>query len=64
MRYRLVTEQNGEQHVGSTILAADEIWDHLDTEETIHVARGWNVTRHGAMLRAQKGDTVRWIWCR
>lgn len=64
IRNRLVTEQDGKQHVSSVLLRPDEIPWMLDTEETMHTLSGWNVHRHGAMLRCVKGETVRWVWVR
>jgi hypothetical protein len=64
LRNRLVTEQDGREHVSSVLLAPDEIPYMLETEEHMHTITGWNVTRHGAMLRCQRGPTIRWIWVR
>lgn len=64
LRNRLVVEQDGSQHVGSYLLATDEIPARLTLEAQIHAATGWHVERYGAMLRFTKGDAVRWVWVR
>ena len=64
LRNRLVIDQDGQRTVSGALLAADEIWPTLDVEETLHRATGWHVTRYGACLRMQRGDTVRWVWVR
>jgi hypothetical protein len=63
-RIRLVTEQDGVQHVSGEILAVSELWDALAVEETLHRLSGWHVDRWGETIRAAKGETVRWIWPR
>jgi hypothetical protein len=64
LRNRLVTEQDGQTHVSSLLIAAEDIPEALDWEAQLHEATGWNVTRYGACLRARKGETVRWVWVR
>lgn len=64
LRNRLVTEQDGRQHVSTVLIGADEIPGMLGAEETMHTLAGWDVRRHGAMLRCQKGTVVRWVWVR
>ena len=64
LRNRLVTETDGEEHVGARILTLDEIPEQIDMEIMLHMARGWQVRRYGTTVRFQKGDTIRWIWVR
>ncbi len=64
LRNRLVTDQDGTQHVSSVLLTADEIPRMLEAEIQMHRATGWHVTRYGGCLRMQRGDTVRWVWVR
>jgi hypothetical protein len=65
LRNRLVvTEQAGEHHVSSVLLAEDEILPTLEWEEEAHRAGGWRVDNFGGMLRCEKGATVRWVWVR
>jgi hypothetical protein len=64
LRNRLVTEQDGRQHVGGLVLTTDEIGQALDMEIMLHRARGWDVRRYGATLRLEKDGCVRWIWVR
>lgn len=64
LRNRLVTEQNGRQHVSSVLIADEEIMDMLDWECRVHEATGWDVQRYGQMIRARRGSIVRWIWVR
>ena len=61
-RYRLVKETNGEQHIASLILTADEIEEALEGERLIHEMVGWAVTTYPGMLRLEKGEIVRWVW--
>lgn len=64
LRNRLVTEQNGRQHVSTVLITADEIPHMLQAETLMHQATGWHVDDYGAMLRFTKGETVRWVWVR
>ena len=64
LRNRLVTEQDGTQHVSGLLIAEDEIGEALDWEVQLHEATGWAVERYGAMIRCTKGQTVRWVWVR
>jgi hypothetical protein len=68
LRNRLVTEQDGQQHVSGLLLADSEIPAALEWEEQLHHAGGWTCERHGAMLRFHKhtatGQVVRWVWVR
>ena len=64
LRNRVVTEQDGEQHVSNLLLTTDEIPAQLALEETLHRAGGWEVQRFGAMLRCEKQTAVRWVWVR
>lgn len=64
LRNRLVTEQNGRQHVSGTLLADTEILEALDLETDIHRLGGWDVRQYGAMRRFHKNGTVRWVWVR
>ena len=65
LRNRLVIHQGDEpDFVSGTLLKPSEIPGVLDAEEMLHRGSGWNVTRYGAVIRAQKGKTVRWIWVR
>ena len=64
LRNRLVTEQDGTQHVSGLVLTSDEIPEALDWEAQLHQATGWTVERYGVMLRCSKGDIVRWVWVR
>jgi hypothetical protein len=68
LRNRLVTEQDGRQHVSTLLLADTEIAEALEWEEQLHAAGGWTVERHGAMRRFHKhtatGPKVRWVWVR
>ena len=63
-RYRLVKETNGEQHIASLILTADEIEQALEGERLIHEMGGWSVTSYPGMLRFVKAELVRWVWVR
>jgi very-short-patch-repair endonuclease len=64
VRHRLVTEQDGKQHVSGVLLMDDEIDGMLNIEERLHEAAGWDVTRYGTMMRLTKGTAVRWVWVR
>lgn len=63
-RNRLVTEQDGKQHVSGLVLADWEIPEALEWEEQLHEASGWTVDRHGSMRRFEKNGVVRWLWVR
>ena len=64
LRNRLVTEQDGHQHVSGHLLADDEIRDALNVEVGMHMFAGWQCQRFGTMLRFQKNGVVRWVWVR
>jgi len=64
LRNRIVTDQDGQQHVSSVLLTLEEAADMLDLETRMHEATGWTVTRYGTTMRCQKGQTVRWVWIR
>lgn len=65
LRNRLVIHQTDQpDHISPMLLKPREIPEALDTEEMLHRASGWNVRRYGAVIRCQKGRTVRWIWVR
>jgi len=64
LRNRIVTDQDGTQHVSPVLLTLDEAAEMLDLEERMHRASGWDVTRYGATIRCRKSDTVRWVWVR
>ena len=64
LRNRLVTEQDGHQHVSGLLLATSEIPEALEWEIMLHEAGGWDVRRYGTTVRFQKQATVRWVWVR
>ena len=64
LRNRLVTEQDGRQHVSGLLLTDWEIPQAIDLEIQLHKASGWDVHRFGATVRFQKDDTIRWVWVR
>jgi hypothetical protein len=64
LRYRLVTEQDGQTTVSGTLLRAEEVPAMINIEQALHVAGGWSVSRYGHTLRMEKGDTHRWTWVR
>ena len=64
LRHRLVTDQDGQQHVSSVMFTLDEAADMLNLEENMHRETGWDVTRYGPTMRCKKGAVVRWIWVR
>jgi len=65
MRHRLVTEQDGEQHVSGLVVTIDEAVKMLRIEAALHQATGWDVTWYGRyMVRAAKNGTPRWSWVR
>jgi len=64
LRNRMVTEQDGQQHVSHRLLADDEIMDALNVEVGLHMFAGWHVDRFGGMVRFTKGDAIRWVWIR
>ncbi len=64
LRYRLVTEQDGQTTVSGTLLRAEEVPAMIDIEAALHSASGWRVSRYGHTLRMQKGNTHRWTWVR
>ena len=64
MRHRLVTEQDGKQHVSSVIVPLEEVPFALDYEQMIHAAAGWDTRRYGNMLRVHRNGSTRWIWVR
>lgn len=64
LRNRLVTEQNGRQHVSSILITTEEIPSMLACEIIMHEANGWTTRRYGQMIRFEKGNTVRWVWVR
>jgi hypothetical protein len=62
-RFRLCTEQDGAPlHVGSVVLSREEARESLETEAWLHEAAQWRVDRFPGMVRAERGDVVRWIW--
>jgi hypothetical protein len=63
-RYRIVTTQDGEAHVSSVVLSAEEAQDSLHAEAKLHTAAGWVVTRSKDTLTATRGETVRVIYPR
>lgn len=64
LRNRMVTEQDGRQHVSPSLLTLDEAADMLDLETQLHKATGWTVSRYGPCLRCEKGPVIRWVWVR
>ena len=42
-RYRLVTVQNGREHVSAVVLGHAEVPEHLHAEAVLHQATGWAV---------------------
>lgn len=64
LRNRLVTEQDGQQHVSGLVLADWEIPEALEWETQLHNAGGWTVERYGTMLRFTKNGAIRWLWVR
>jgi hypothetical protein len=64
LRNRLVTEQDGTEHVSGLVLAADEIPQALELEIGLHVLGGWDVTRYGERVRFEKNNVVRWVYVR
>ena len=65
LRNRLVIHQVGaDEHVSSVLLKPSEVVPMIDTEEAMHKAAGWRVTRYGHVLRCQHNATVRWVWVR
>lgn len=64
LRNRLVTEQDGAQHVSSVVLSLDEAAEFLDAEADMHKAAGWQVDHYGGMIRCSRGTLVRWLWIR
>lgn len=63
-RYRMVTTQNGQEHVHSGLLAEDEIQEHLDAEALLHKMGGWTVTEGDRVLVCRKKDIERIITIR
>ena len=68
-RFRIVTEQNGSEHVSSIVLARDEIIEHIAIEADMHEATGWDVSRfalNGLMLgfTATRGGCTRYVFGR
>jgi hypothetical protein len=65
LRYRLVTEQDGKQHVSGTLLRREEIPAMINIEHALHEAGGWTVTRYeGVGLQMEKDGVSRWTWIR
>jgi 23S rRNA C2498 (ribose-2'-O)-methylase RlmM len=42
-RYRVVTRQNGKEHVSSVVLGAEEVMEHLRLEQRMHTLANWHV---------------------
>jgi len=61
-RFRLCTEQDGTLHVGSAVVSREEAQEYLELEASLHQATGWRVDTFPGMVRAERGEVVRWIW--
>ncbi len=53
-RYRLVTTQHGQQHIGTMVLSLDEARDILDVEELLLSQSGWEIVNTKNGLYASK----------
>ncbi len=53
-RYRMVTTQDGREHVSSVVLSRHEVRDILDTEETLLRSSGWQISHTQNQLHASK----------
>lgn len=63
--HRLVTEQDGTEHVSHARYTEDDANMMLALEAQLHRGTGWTVdTYENGMLRCAKGQTVRWLWIR
>jgi hypothetical protein len=63
-RYRLVTVQNGREHVSTVVSGRDEIERDLWAEALLHSWSGWKVAVGTGMVVATKGDVVREVFFR
>ena len=64
-RARLVTNQNGREHVSSVVLGLDEVADHLHAEAVLHQAFGWAVYEEpGELVVAQRPGIRREVYAR
>jgi hypothetical protein len=66
VRHRLVTEQDGQEHVGSLVVTLEEAVKILRIEAALHEATGWAVRWYGRyMIRASRNErSPRWVWVR
>jgi len=64
-RHRLVTVQNGREHVSAVVLGPDEVSDHLHIEACLHQAAGWVVYEEpGVRVVATRAHVTREITAR
>lgn len=64
-RLRMVTVQNGREHVSAVILAPDEVSDHLHAEAVLHQATGWAVYEEpGELVVAMRPGIRREVFAR
>jgi hypothetical protein len=63
-RWRMVTTQDGTEHVASVVLGETEAAEHLDAEHFLAAASGWQVERGIGRMVCRKGSTVRTIEAR
>jgi hypothetical protein len=59
VRCRIVTEQNGETFVSSTVMTLAEAHESLDYEVFLHEKGGWTVTRSADVVVARRRRSLR-----
>ena len=62
-RYRLVTVQNGVEHISSVVLGKEEAADSLIMEAEIHERSGWTVIwKNSKTITAMRPGIIRKIY--
>ena len=62
-RYRLVTVQNGVEHISSVVLGKEEAADSLIAEAEMHERSGWKVTwKNSGTIIAMRPGIIRKIY--
>lgn len=52
--YRIVTTQNGKEHISGVVLSRNEANDYLDVERDLHEGTGWKVTSISGVLLCER----------
>lgn len=60
-RFCLVTEQDGHAYVSTIAMSETEAYELLVMDTLLHRAAGWLVTTYPAVVRARRGEVVRYL---